>query len=139
MTPEQIFREMQEADKIREGMLARAAEKTQEAVDKLRESPMAEWYGKAQEMLTGPVGDMRRRVVEEPWFGQPVADILYERQQDNFGRDKDQNDPDPGKPEPEMVGEAMQELKERENVWERLWGAQKDAGQDRGRDEGMEP
>lgn len=139
MTPEQIFREMQEADKIREGMLARAAEKTQEAVDKLRESPMAEWYGKAQEMLRGPIEDIRRRVVEEPWFGKPVADILYERQQGNLGRQTNKVEEDPGKKEPEQNAEAEKAQTEKENLWERLWGSQKDAGQERGRDEGMEP
>ena len=85
MTHEQSNRESQEAEKIREGMMAKIAERVDKKMEELRASPMAEWYGKIQDVVSAPLADIRRRVVEEGFYGKTVFDVVHDRQnQDTF-------------------------------------------------------
>ena len=81
MTHEQSNRESQEAAKIRESMLAQI-------------------YGKVQDVMSGPLADIRRRVVEEPWYGKTIFDVVHDRQNQGtfWGNDRDPKlvDQEPG-------------------------------------------
>jgi hypothetical protein len=85
VTHEQSNRESQEAEKIREGMMARISERVEKKMEELRASPMAEWYGKIQDVVSAPLADVRRRVVEEGFYGKTIFDVVHDRQnQDTF-------------------------------------------------------
>jgi hypothetical protein len=112
VTNDQIFREMQEADKTRAAMDKRSEENVSKSMRDVQDGPS--WYSKADEAVKdfanwgkeigemvkeGPAGqafdaaqkamaDVNRRVFEEPWYGKPVADILMDRQQNPLGRDR---------------------------------------------------
>ena len=137
MTREQINREMQEADKIRAGMLARVAERAEKEVGKLREGTAAEIYGKIQDVVSGPLADIRRRVVEEPTYGKTVFDVVYDRQHSGniWGTDNKPVDQEPTV----QGGERSQAEKDMADIMQRFYGTQQNPGQDRGTDNGMEP
>ena len=137
MTREQINREMQEADKIRAGMLARVAERVEQNVGKLREGTAAEIYGKIQDVVSGPLADIRRRVVEEPTYGKTVFDVVYDRQHSGniWGTDNKPVDQEPTA----QGGEKSQGEKDMADIMQRFYGTQQNPGQDRGMDNGMEP
>jgi hypothetical protein len=129
MTNDQIFREMQEADKIRASIEKKSEENVTKEVQDVQKGSVSEWYGNANKAVKdfanwgkeigemvkeGPAGqafdatritmaDINRRVVEEPWFGKPVQDILFDRQQNPIQRDRNV-DQDAGKAEPSQQG-----------------------------------
>ena len=139
MTREQINREMQEADRIRAGMLARVAERVGKEVGELREGTAAEIYGKIQDVVSGPLADIRRRVVEEPTYGKTIFDVVYDRQHQGniWGKD---DKPVDQEPEPTAQGaQKSQSEREMDDIMQRFYGPQQNPGQDRGPDNGMEP
>ena len=130
MTHEQSNRESQEAEKIREGMMAKIAERVEKKMEELRASPMAEWYGKIQDVVSAPLADVRRRVVEEGFYGKTVFDVMHDRQNQNtfWG-------PRPEKPQVQELGKKpeedtakSQEDKEMADIMKEFYG------EDRGRD-----
>jgi hypothetical protein len=142
VTREQINREMQEADKIRENMLARVAERVEKKVGALREGTAAEIYGKIQDVVSGPLADIRRRVVEEPTYGKTVFDVVYDRQHSGsiWGRDNHPAGNNPVDQEPAVQGsERSQAEKDMADIMQRFYGPKQNPGEDRGRDNGMEP
>ena len=141
MTHEQSARESQAADEIREAIVKQTEQNIFRPIKELQDSPGSSWYGKAMESVKdfanwgneigemvkeGPAGqafdtarhtmaDINRRVIEEPWFGKPVADILFERQQSPMQRDRNV-DQDVGK-----------QTQQQENFWENFFGQQQAA------------
>jgi len=171
---------MQEADKIRAAMDKRSEENVSKSMRDIQDGPASSWYGKANEAVKdfanwgneigeavkeGPAGqafdttrtvmaDVNRRVFEEPWFGKPVADILFERQQGTVhgpSRDKPEEQ-DAAKVEPAQQGtvhgQEQQEQatihgknepqQEKDNFWENFFGQQQAAEQERGNQMGQE-
>jgi hypothetical protein len=167
MTHEQSNRESQEADKIRAAMKEQSEANVTKAVQDMQNGPTSGWYGKANDAVKdfaewgneiggmvkeGPAGqafdsarhsmaDINRRVFEEPWFGKPVADILFERQQGTVhGKVEDQTVTKEESKQQEqgtVHGEQKQE-QGKDSFWEEFFGKQQAAEQDRGHDQGLE-
>jgi hypothetical protein len=162
MTHEQSARESQEADKIRAAMEKQTQENVTKSVQDVQKGPVSSWYGKANDAVKdfanwgneiggmvkeGPAGqafdsardnmaDINRRVFEEPWFGKPVADILFERQQNPMDRDK-RVDQEIGK-QGTIHDEQKQQEAGKDNFWDSFFGKNQAAEQDRGHDQGLE-
>jgi hypothetical protein len=183
MTPEQISKEMQEADRIRATIAERLGERVSAAMKAMQDGPTSGWYGKAMEahkenkeglerfresgfgQALGSVydsgmnalADVNRRVIEEPWFGKPVADILFERQQGTVhgpGRDKLEEQEEAKAEQPVQEKEATvhgtnepqqepqetihgknEPQQEQESAWDKLYGNMQAAEQEHGQDQ----
>jgi hypothetical protein len=123
-------------------MLARVAERVEKKVGELREGTAAEIYGKIQDVVSGPLADIRRRVVEEPSYGKTVFDVVYDQQHRGsiWGRENTPAGNNPVDQEPTVQGgERSQTEKDMAGIMERFYGPQQNPGQDRGTDHGMEP
>src|SRR5262245_32670250 len=83
VTHEQSNRESQEAEKIREGIMAKIAERVEKKMEELRGKSMADWYGDIQNVVSAPLADIRRRVVEEGFYGKTVFDVVHDRQNED--------------------------------------------------------
>ena len=145
MTHEQSNRESQEAEKIREGMMARIAENVEKKMEELRASPMAEWYGKIQDVVSAPLADIRRRVVEEGFYGKTVFDVMHDRQNQNTFWGPQQEKPQaqvPGrKPVEDQDAGKSQYDKEMADIMKDFYGEDQgrdDDDQDMGHGRGME-
>src|SRR5687767_12485431 len=106
MTHEQSAQESRDADQLRVMIAERSGKNISDAMKKMQDGPTSGWYGKAMEahkenkeglekfresgfgQALGSVydsgmnalADINRRAIEEPWFGKPVQDILFDRQ-----------------------------------------------------------
>ena len=184
MTHEQISREMEEADKIRAAINQRSDENVGKAMRDIQDGPASSWYGKADEAVKdfanwgkeigemvkeGPAGraydtariammDVNRRLVEEAWYGKPVADILMDRQANPLNRDRNV-DQDKAEQQGTIHGQAEQQQgtvhgkeeeeqttvhgknepkQEQDNFWENFFGQQQAAEQEQQRGQGQE-
>jgi hypothetical protein len=86
--------------------------------EQMKESPAMQAFDTARHTMA----DVNRRVFEEPWFGKPVADILFINQQKPTDRTVDQ---DAGK-QGTIHGQQKQEQGQ-ENFWESFFGKQQAA------------
>jgi hypothetical protein len=141
VTHEQSNRESQEAEKIREGMMAKIAERVDKKMEELRASPMAEWYGKIQDVVSAPLADIRRRVVEEGFYGKTVFDVVHDRQnQDTFWGPQRDKSPVQQPVEDQDAGKS-QDDKEMADIMKEFYGEDEgrdDDDQDMGHGRGME-
>jgi hypothetical protein len=148
MTHEQSARESMEADKIRAMISKRSEENVSKSVSDAQNGPTSGWYGKAiqdvrdigqdmkenspasqaYESVRGAMADINRRVFEEPWFGKPVQDILFDRQQNPIDRDK-RVDQEVGK-QGTVHGEQKQQEAGKDNFWESFFGKNQAAEQE---------
>jgi hypothetical protein len=140
VTHEQSNRESQEAEKIREGMMAKISERVEKKMEELRASPMAEWYGKIQDVVSAPLADMRRRVVEEGFYGKTIFDVVHDRQnQDTFwGPQKEKS---PVQPVEDQEAGKSPEEQEMADIMKEFYGndqGRDDDDQDMGHSRGME-
>ena len=131
MTHEQSNRESQEAEKIREGMMAKIAERVGKKVEELRAKSAGDWYGDIQNVVSAPLADIRRRVVEEGFYGKTIFDVVHDRQnQDTFWGPQREKAP---VQKPEEDQEAAKSQNEEENEIEDIM--KEFYGEDEGRDD----
>jgi hypothetical protein len=169
MTHDQMVRESQEADRIRASTEKKAEESVTKEVQDVQKGPVSEWYGNAMKAVEefgkgldkfresgmgqalgnmydsgmNAMADINRRVVEEPWFGKPVQDILFDRQRNPIQRDRNVEQ-EAAKAEPAQQGtvhgqpEQQQEEQTtvhgknepqqgQDNFWEEFFGKQQAA------------
>jgi hypothetical protein len=140
MTHEQSNRESQEAEKIREGMMAKIAERVEKKMEELRASPMAEWYGKVQDVVSAPLADIRRRVVEEGFYGKTIFDVVHDRQNQNtFWGPQREKQPVQQPVEDQDAGKSQYD-REMADIMKEFYGEDegRDDDQDMGHGRGME-
>jgi hypothetical protein len=141
VTHEQSNRESQEAEKIREGMMAKIAERVEKKMEELRASPMAEWYGKIQDVVSAPLADIRRRVVEEGFYGKTVFDVMHDRQNQNTFWGPTREKASDQKPVEDQNVQRSELQKELADIRKEFYGVDEgrdDDDQDMGHGRGME-
>jgi hypothetical protein len=141
VTHEQSNRESQEAEKIREGMMAKIAERVEKKMEELRASPMAEWYGKVQDVVSAPLADIRRRVVEEGFYGKTVFDVVHDRQNQNTFWGPQQEKQPVQQPVEDQDAAKSQYDREMADIMKEFYGEDQgrdDDDQDMGHGRGME-
>ena len=123
LSPKEIRRQMQEADKIR-------AMKEIENWGKER----GEMQDRAGRAVQSACDDIYRRVFEEGWYGRTIFDVVYERQQpanDNTPAPQAANDNSPGaqKANDNLLQDPdkVEEQKEIEDMLKAMYGTGQEA------------
>ena len=121
--------------------MAKIAERVEKKMEELRASPMAEWYGKIQDVVSAPLADIRRRVVEEGFYGKTVFDVVHDRQnQDTFWGPQREKSPVQQPVEDQDAGKSQYD-QEMADIMKDFYGKDEgrdDDDQDMGQGRGME-
>ena len=125
MTPEQLHRETQAAEQIRDTMRQGTLGRIEAFRDYLQGSMLGRAYDSdAAKYLVGVMREGNRRLFEEGWFGRTTSDIIYERNMGTWGQHKGT-----------AVDEPAQQM---DDVWERFYGQREEQSQDQGHGQSME-
>jgi len=145
VTHEQSNRESQEAERIREGIMAKIAERVQKKMEALRAKSMGDWYGDIQNVVSAPLADIRRRVVEEGFYGKTLFDVMHDRQnEDTFWGPREEKPlvkPLDKKPVDDTEKGKNEDKNEIEDIRKEFYGEDEgrdDDDQDMGHGHGME-